>query len=332
MNVVVDRELLIRAVELAGRAPSIHNSQPWQFDPHGSEIDLYASFDRWLPATDADGRDLMLSCGAALHHLRVALAAEGLRTAVHRLPDDDDPELVATVQIGLGDRSDHDLVDMIGQRRTDRRPFDDWTIPNALIDQLRDAAARHGTLLTVVLDSWRQWLLEKAFRTAADKQPRTSGYSEELTRWTAGPDSPDGVPPSNVPRSGQQWAARRFPQAADLGIAVDHPDGATLILLGTASDDPLSQLRAGEGLSAVLLRATHIGLASCPLTQPLEVASTRQAIQDEVLYGEFSPQVVIRLGWASAGSKPPPTARRPVNDTIGRPPPVVPASAQPRVE
>ena len=88
------------------------------------------------------------------------------------------------------------------------------------------------------------------------------------------------------------------------------------MVLGTASDDRLSQLRAGEALSAVLLQATHFGLASSPLSQPLEIGATRQVLQDEVLDGTLSPQIVLRVGWAPADSTLPPTPRRPVAEII----------------
>ena len=70
------------------------------------------------------------------------------------------------------------------------------------------------------------------------------------------------------------------------------------MVLGTASDDRLSQLRAGEALSAVLLQAAQMGLASCPLSQPLEVGSTRRLLAT-VLGGTLSPQLVLRLGFPS---------------------------------
>jgi hypothetical protein len=63
------------AVAMAIRAPSVHNSQPWSWRIGNSTLHLYAEQDRQLIETDPDGRDLMLSCGAALHHLRVSLAA-----------------------------------------------------------------------------------------------------------------------------------------------------------------------------------------------------------------------------------------------------------------
>jgi hypothetical protein len=81
------------------------------------------------------------------------------------------------------------------------------------------------------------------------------------------------------------------PPEADGGI-----DGELLVLAST-SDDMRSQLLAGEALSATLLSATAMGLATCSLTQPLEVEHTRRLIHEELLGGTWTPQVLIRIGW-----------------------------------
>ena len=68
-------------------------------------------------------------------------------------------------------------------------------------------------------------------------------------------------------------------------------------------------------MSAVLLEATRQGLGNCPLSQPLEVGSTRETLQNDVLGGTLSPQVVLRIGWAQEDPLPP-TPRRPVEEII----------------
>ncbi len=88
------------------------------------------------------------------------------------------------------------------------------------------------------------------------------------------------------------------------------------MVLGTTTDDPRAQLRAGEALSAVLLHATELGLATCPLSQPLEVDWPRATIRDELLGGALFPQLVLRVGWAPAGPALPATPRRPIDETI----------------
>ncbi|MCZ4328243.1 hypothetical protein, partial [Brachybacterium paraconglomeratum] len=56
-------------------------------------------------------------------------------------------------------------------------------------------------------------------------------------------------------------------------------DHAVVLALGTVADDPMARLRAGEVTSTVLLTATALGLASGPITEPLEIADTREAVR-----------------------------------------------------
>ena len=92
-------DVLAQAAALAGYAPSIHNSQPWRWRVSGEVLDLYAVHSRQLAITDPDGRLAVLSAGAALHHARTALAAEGLDATVVRLPEPDDTGHLARITV-----------------------------------------------------------------------------------------------------------------------------------------------------------------------------------------------------------------------------------------
>ena len=85
------------SIELARHAPSIHNSQPWRWLMGGNRVQLYADRSRALPATDPANRDLLLSCGAVLHHARVAFAAGGWSTHVELLPDVGHPDHLSSI-------------------------------------------------------------------------------------------------------------------------------------------------------------------------------------------------------------------------------------------
>src|SRR6185369_17951260 len=91
------RSEVVRAVSFGVRAPSIHNTQPWRWVYRSGVLELYADRSRQLPALDPDGRSLLLSCGAALELARVGFAASGWRTEVDRLPDPDQPDLLARI-------------------------------------------------------------------------------------------------------------------------------------------------------------------------------------------------------------------------------------------
>lgn len=309
-------QALVDAIGLAAHAPSLHNSQPWFFIVGPQRIDVYADRERWLRVTDADQRDLLLSCGAALHHLRICLAAAGIGTSVRRLPDEWDPDLIASIRLtDQPEQVDHELIAQITRRRTDRRPFRSYPVPESFRRRLVDRAAEQGAVLRVVDDPGARQTLVDAFAAAGRAQAGRPGYAEELSTWTQESDG-SGIPATNVVRPVPEAveAARDFggEPPAPIGAA---PEEVTLLVIGAASDDRLSQLRAGEAMSAVLLEATREGLGTCPLSQPLEIGPTRDVIRDRVLGGTLSPEIVLRIGWAP--SEPlPETPRRPIEEII----------------
>ncbi len=318
----VDRRTIRAALELGSRAPSVHNSQPWLWHFSGGRdrhsMLLQADLRRWLPATDADGRDLVLSCGAALHHTRVALAASGVHAVVHRIPDPERPDDLAVLELAPRAPVDADvqLAAAILRRRTDRRRFSTWEVPEGMRTALTQRAAEQGALLkTVTGDARRR--LESALREAAAIQGDAPGYHTETAVWSGATSGNDGIPAANLlaaapdPVHGRRFSPGQIRQGHS-----DEPDGALFVVIGTASDDTLSQLRAGEALSAVALHATLLGLASCPLSQVLEVGDTRRLLRDDVLDGAMAPQLVLRLGFATSQAPLPATPRRPISEIL----------------
>ena len=105
------------------------NTQPWQWRVAGDILELSSEPKRQLGATDPDGR-LLISCGAALHHARTALAATGYAVTVDRMPDPAHPELLARIHLGAvvpPDREAQRMAAAIARRRTDRSPS--WMLP-----------------------------------------------------------------------------------------------------------------------------------------------------------------------------------------------------------
>src|SRR5690349_9398136 len=92
-----DSSVLQLAVELACRAPSLHNSQPWRWEHSGGELKLFGDRTRLLPAADPTGRQLHISCGAALHHLSVGLLGLRWTTDIRYERRAISPDLLATI-------------------------------------------------------------------------------------------------------------------------------------------------------------------------------------------------------------------------------------------
>src|SRR5271166_5957889 len=73
-------------IATAARAPSVHNTQPWRFRVGTYAIELYADPHRKL-RVDPIGRELLISCGAALFGLRLAIRSLGYLAVAELLPD-----------------------------------------------------------------------------------------------------------------------------------------------------------------------------------------------------------------------------------------------------
>src|SRR5581483_2767885 len=118
-------ETVRTVLTLATRAPSIYNTQSWRWRVGTASLDLYSEPEMQLHSTDPDGRDLIVSCGIALHHCVAALASMGWQAKVHRLPDPDDPRLLVSIEVRphTPDQADIALAAAIPRRRTDRRTY-----------------------------------------------------------------------------------------------------------------------------------------------------------------------------------------------------------------
>ncbi len=317
-----DTETIRTVLTLANRAPSIYNSQPWRWRVREATLCLYVEPRLRLPSTDPDGRDLILSCGAALNHCVIAFAALGWRSTVHRLPSAENPDYLAVIDLCRCevDQADVVLAAAIPRRRTDRRIYSAWPVPLGDIALMGARAARGGVMLRRIdaLDRLNEIVAQAVWRHGNDRE-----YLAELTAWSGRYGSVAGVPARSTPIPDRTAA---IPGRLFAGPALAQPPGASaadenavVLALGTATDDRLARLRAGEAASVVLLTATSLGLASCPVTEPLEIVETRDALRSEV-FGAGYPQVLLRIGWAPVNADPlPATPRREVDDILDWP-------------
>jgi hypothetical protein len=318
----VDAETIKDAVILACRAPSLHNSQPWRWVFEGSNLQLFVDQDRVVRRTDRSGREALISSGAVLDHLRVAMAASGWKANVNRFPDKDNLLHLASIDFskmefvtdGQRRRANAILV-----RRTDRLPFaapPDW---ESVEPELRSVADSDGVRLDVIADDLRPQLAQASQLTEALRL-YDSSYHAELQWWTAAFEVVEGIPHSSLvsaAESDRVDVGRTFPVThhRERRAEVDE-DHSKVVVLSTYDDSRYSVLRCGEALSAVLLDATAAGLATCTLSHITELPASR-AVVTELIGQHTIPQVLVRVGLAPALEEiPPPTPRRAIDDVF----------------
>lgn len=310
-------------VRTACLAPSVNNSQPWYFRlPADDRVELYADRSRQLTGLDPSGRDLVLSCGAALHHLVAAAGAFGLTATLESTSGSDDPDLLAVVRLGEGEITDED-VDVLAaleNRKTDRRGAGAWPVPAPRVQELADDASAWGAEVVVVTDPTKVARAEQLIEAARQAQLADPVAASEQQAWVDRSQS-DGVPGRIAEPSDHLEEDRPPSRYARHAPARDehasHED--LLVAVCTVDDDEEAWLRAGQTMSALWLGATRSGLGLTPASQVVEVESTRRLLQDDVLAGLLRPQVVLRVGWPAAVPGNPAsghTPRRPLEEVI----------------
>jgi hypothetical protein len=334
-------------ISLAARAPSLHNTQPWKFRPRHDCIELLADPDRKLTAVDPAGRELTISCGAAVFGLRIGLRKIGRLPGVALQPDPAQPLLLARVwPAGHAARTpaEADLIAAVPHRHTHRGPFSPGEVPARLLDSLVTDAAAEGCELVLITDPHAVGRLGSLVRRAAAEQRANAEISAELAQWVrpAGSRARDGVPVTarlaEAADSDQAgWLAgagpaqrgwlvhpirRPHPHLAappsperlatrDFGLPGTEQSGGepplTTAVLITAGDTPADWLRAGQALDRLLLRAAARWVFASLQSQPIESPRHRRAVR--ALTGAHGhPQLLLQFGRANTA---PATPRRP---------------------
>ena len=310
----------LRAVlTAAGRAPSVHNTQPWLFRVSGDHIEVRSDPTRQLPQADPDGRELRICCGAAAFNLALALRLRGVQPQVAIRPAAH-PEAEAVVRSTGGDEPSLDdwlLGHAISTWRTHRQPFLDAPVPAVHRTALCDAAGQENAGLLLIEDPAQRQQMIDIITAAHRDQQASAPYRAEFGAWTGGSaPRPDGVPVTAsgpIPEPQDLLPFRDFGQSR----AVRRADGSefesapVLAILVSAADGPAAQVRAGLALQRVLLTATSLGLGVSFFSQPIEVPARRAQLQE--LVGGRTPHAVLRLGLRSPQS---PTVRRRIEDLL----------------
>jgi len=310
-------------IATAARAPSIHNSQPWRFRVDAGTVELWCDPLR-KTRDDALGREMVISCGAALFGLRLAVRSLGYLPVVSLLPDSSRLRLLARVGVGAAapmNQLEWRMLAAVPHRHTHRGPFVPGQLPPGLLAGLQDDALTEGATLAIVGQGLPLDRLTRLAAAAARTAGLDPGERAEIRRWTRHQGSPagDGIPaaalaaaPSPKGQPGR-LPQRDFDLGRDLGRlpAGGAPPAATAVLL-TGGDRRADWLRAGQALQRTLLHAASMWVFASLYSQPLENPLTRELIRDQLrLPG--NPQMLLQFGRAQSAAS---TPRRPPGELM----------------
>lgn len=252
-------EAFYRAAAMAGYAPSMHNQQPWRWGLGSDVLDLHMERARLNGVIDKRDRLALMSCGAALHHARVGLAAYGWSAIVEFRPGNTADHLARLYIDGIipTDLAAVRLAKLMRLRQTDHQPVSG--APPAREDMAAISAAvseQH-----VSLHNLRSEHLHRlAGGHLSEAEPTAAQWNHELADWNS----------------------------------VPHDLAASFAVLHGTGDLVPDWLRAGAALAAGWLVATGRGVSVLPLSAPALNAQVSASIR-AFLTDLGRPYLVLRL-------------------------------------
>jgi hypothetical protein len=313
-------------VEAAVNAPSVNNTQPWWFYGADHEIGIHVDSERHLPVADPDGREMMISCGAALFTARVALRYLGIVPKVRILPDSGPATLVAKInwtETAPPRDYERDLFAEILRRRTHRGGFDAEPVPDGILTALMDDASKEKATLRIMSDHAQRDALAAVVEAGDYALRHDAARAREQAKWAPPPGSArrEGVPPTAYParpdRIEPNFPSRDFARGHSWGLPPGglgqvHRSPGVAGVLTTTADGRENWVDAGQALQRVLLAASSCGLSAALHSQPLEVVQLRDFIRLQFCADAY-PQMVLRLGVTSQQAI---SVRRPVEEVL----------------
>ena len=261
------------------RAPSIFNQRPWELELAADDrVELYSVPNEALAGTGLL-REAVISCGAALYNLRLAIRVAGRQPTVWLLPDlDQDPGLLnygdrgpdpARVyrgdawSRGQADRRTQELYEALWLRRTDRGPYRYLPVPPPILVEMEIAAAHERGWLRTLSPAESRRARRAAVRASRELGNRLSALLSAVPRAAYGPTPEDEKEPPTRPDFWLPETVARFER---------HP---VMMALSTDDDRPLDWLRAGQALQHALLAGTRFSMSapggrSTPYRQQLD--------------------------------------------------------------
>lgn len=282
-------------------APNTHNAQPWAFIVSEKEysITVCINRERVLPASDKDGRQSLVSIGAALENILTTASAcgkqcevkmiENEKNAYRPLKDGDTEKFIPIARLHFSaiSPSDGRLFQAIPKRKVVRADYDrEKIIDPTIMQEIQNSVSASGIQLHLVGDALRRQAMAE-FQGQADSYVINSKtFSRELGDWLLPNESESGL---GMPGAGfglQADQALRMHRALLGEEKLQPEDGLKFALAGklgmekspfigflTAEEDsPALWVETGRTLQRIFLICTSYGICTAVHAGIVEVA------------------------------------------------------------
>nr|WP_042178547.1 nitroreductase family protein [Kibdelosporangium sp. MJ126-NF4]CEL13253.1 hypothetical protein [Kibdelosporangium sp. MJ126-NF4]CTQ98945.1 hypothetical protein [Kibdelosporangium sp. MJ126-NF4] len=290
---------IVRAVV---QAPSVHNVQPWVLEFHERSVLLFERWDHELPRHDPKGRNRLMSCGAALTNLELAVRHLGWETTTTLFPDLAHPDLVATVtaaRMGTPTVAEQELYRAIAHRRSHRFGFDGAPLSAEEAREVGNALIGERVGVRRVTERAHAGAIAELCAYTAKTLHHDHRYLHELRALTVDRSkSRVGVPEDRIGHGlfgGLVHGGDSVPDVETLTALIAKE---CVFVVETVDDGKWDHVHAGMAIQRAWLTATHLGLAASLITQPMQLREVRAGLSERLELPGF-PHALFRVGRAT---------------------------------
>lgn len=295
------REQMRYLLGFAGRAPSIEGSQPWRFQITDEGVEVLVDRSRLPVSADPDGRGALISVGACVHHLMLAMRCYRLDPVLTYVPEGPmNPDHVATIRVVGSARPTGDELETFSEMIRSDRPSSEPFISEYALMKMRRTMIASKTGLIFVDGDWIASLVREEEEGLYDPLYQPTWPDRDRTYYRKGSEALQGLKGTLDEPSGTARLALGFLSLSTYGFdhrlndAVDGIASPAHALLYSASDTRNDVLEAGRSFGRLSLVAHHFGLNVQPRYELWDVPGLTKRMRDDTSLLGF-PQIVLRI-------------------------------------
>lgn len=316
---------LIKLVEAAIKAPSVHNTQPWRFQIGINTITIEPDTTRKLKILDADGQALYSSLGCALENIFIAATHHELASHIHF-----DQQTDNRCNITIGFTTDEsvkpdDLWEYIDLRQTNRSKYAKQPISKEAMARLQNAFHFDGIDLKTLTTQWDMERATPYILDGCSRQFEDKHFVEELTNWMRFSHKEALATNDGLCAHTMGMPAIAHPAGRDLMRNIISAQteikrwqgliksSAGMAILSTRKNDAQHWILLGRAFQRFSLTATQLNISHAPINMGSHFGELRKGLTERFSLTDQHPLLMVRLGYAP---KMPHSRRRPSNETI----------------
>jgi hypothetical protein len=315
---------------LASLAPSGHNTQPWTIkyiEPYHWII--ASDKTKWLPAVDPTQRETILSIGAFIQNLEYAASNLGYNSTFTLLASNNQDQDIMEVRLDKKDSQPVFDTQKIKLRRTVRSGYLREPIKKEHVEFIIGNDKEHFQFVHNQSKEYG-WLNEQTIEANRQQTYRDNAQSE-LADWMrlSSKDAKkfcDGLTTASMEINGMPgWVVRNFysktnvmskkfrEQGLDKVKEQVNSSGGWLLITSKDNSTP-TLIETGKRLQRMLLKTREKRIAIHPMTQILEEATYKEALNGAVGISD-TVQFILRAGYIK-NYPDPVSLRRPVKSFV----------------